>query len=144
MDVISLGPEQSPQAVSAAVRGEVDLATAADLLLRLQLLAGPVSCEIALDLSQVTFIDCSGLRALVALDRQVRTVGGRVRVTAASVSVARLFELVRPCGEDRELLAPLELSALRRATIPDGAAADSGGVRPRAWRTALAWRGARR
>jgi anti-anti-sigma factor len=97
MDVLSGGPGQP---VSAAVCGEVDLSTAEDLLLRLRMLAGPATGEITLDLSRVTFIDCSGLRALLALDRHVRTAGGRVRVSAVSAPVARLFELVGLPGDE--------------------------------------------
>ena len=62
-----------------AVRGEVDLATAGDLLLRLRMLTDPVSEPILPDLSQITFIDCSGLRAF---ERHVATAGGSVHVAA--------------------------------------------------------------
>lgn len=120
MDVLSLGSEHSPQAVSAAVRGEIDLATADDLLLRLLMLAGPASGEVTLDLSQVTFIDCSGLRALIALEQHVRAAGGRVRVSALSAPVARVFELAHPYGH--HLLAPPAPAAVHRATAPDEAA----------------------
>jgi anti-anti-sigma factor len=123
MDVLSYGPGRYAQPISAAVRGEVDLSTADDLLLRLRMLAGTATGEIALDLSQVTFIDCAGLQALIALDHHVRTAGGRVRVTAVSPQVARLFELVRLHGERHDILAPPALTALRRATAPDDARA---------------------
>lgn len=122
MDVLSHGSEHSLQPISAAVRGEVDLATAEDLLLRLLLLAGPATGEIILDLSQVTFMDCAGLRALIALDHHVRTVGGRVRLTALSPPVARLFELVRPHANSHDLLAPPTPPALRHAAADTMAA----------------------
>jgi anti-anti-sigma factor len=131
MDVLSYGPERFPQPISAAVRGEVDLATAEDLLLRLRMLAGPATGEITLDLSQVTFIDCSGLRALLALDHQLRTVGGRVWVTALSPQVARLFELVGPYGDGHDLLAPPALGRTAPRHRPRrrrGSAADGRGV----------------
>ena len=121
MDVFSYGFERYPRPVNAVVRGEIDVATAEDLLLRLRMLAGGAGREIVLDLSRVTFIDCAGLRALIALDHQVRTAGGRVRVTAVSSQVARLFELVRLYGERHDLLTPPALAALRRATAHDRA-----------------------
>jgi len=80
------------------VRGEVDLATAGDLLLRLRMLAGSASEPILLDLSQVTFIDCAGLRTLRAFCQHAAAAGGSVRVAAASLAVARLFELAALCG----------------------------------------------
>lgn len=92
MDVISTRRDQFLHAIT--VRGDIDLATAGDLLLRLLMLAGPASGAIALDLSQVTFIDCAGLRTLIALDRHARSTGGSVHVSAVSLPVARLFELI--------------------------------------------------
>lgn len=73
-----------------AVRGEVDLATADELLVRLRTLSG----TILLDLSQITFIDCAGLRTLRAFEQHVATAGGSVHVAAVSLPVARLFELL--------------------------------------------------
>jgi anti-anti-sigma factor len=102
------------------VRGDIDLATAADLLLRLVILVGPVSGPIALDLSQVTFIDCAGLRTLIALGRHARTSGGSVQVTAASPPVARLFELVGLHVGPAHVLALHDLDAAQRAAAPDG------------------------
>jgi anti-anti-sigma factor len=89
-----------------AVRGEVDLATAGDLLLRLRMLADPVSGPILLDLSQITFIDCAGLRTLRAFDQHVAAAGGSVRVAAVSLAVARLFELAASCGHAPWLPSP--------------------------------------
>jgi len=47
-----------------------------------------------LDLSQTTFMDCAGLRASRAFDQNVAAAGGSVHVAAASLPVARPFELV--------------------------------------------------
>lgn len=77
-----------------AVRGEVDLATADELLARLRTLSGTRRGPILLDLSQITFIDCAGLRTLRAFEQHVATAGGSVHVAAVSLSVARLFELL--------------------------------------------------
>jgi anti-anti-sigma factor len=101
-----------------AVRGEVDLATAGDLLLRLRMLADPVSGPILLDLSQITFIDCSGLRVLRVFERYVATAGGSVRVAAVSLAVARLFELAASCWDAAWIPAP---PALETASDPAAA-----------------------
>ncbi|HEU5429139.1 MAG TPA: STAS domain-containing protein [Actinocrinis sp.] len=97
MDVYFTRRDERAHMIS--VRGEVDLATAGDLLLRLRMLAGTASEPILLDLSQITFIDCAGLRTLRAFDHHVATVGGSVHVAAVSVAVARLFELASSCGQ---------------------------------------------
>ena len=109
MDVVSIGRDELVQSIT--VRGEIDLATAGDLLLRLLMLAGPATGPIALDLSQVTFIDCTGLRTLIALGRHARTSGGSVQVAAASAVVARLFELIRPHVDPADIFAPPDLAA---------------------------------
>jgi anti-anti-sigma factor len=92
MDVFSSGHDQGGSII--AVTGDIDLSTAEDLLVRLTALIGSPRREIGLDLSGVTFIDCSGLRTLTAVDARVRANGGSIRLTAMSPAVARLFELV--------------------------------------------------
>jgi len=96
------------------VSGEIDVATAGDLLLRLRTLACPADGPILLDLSLVTFMDCAGLRTLRAFDKYVAAAGGSVNVAAVSPPVARLFELVAlPEGAAR-IPAPLALDAVPR------------------------------
>jgi stage II sporulation protein AA (anti-sigma F factor antagonist) len=80
------------------VRGEVDLTTAGELLLRLTVLVGAATGQIALDLEQVTFMDCSGLRTLSAIEGHVRSAGGSLRISALSPQVARVFELAGQSG----------------------------------------------
>jgi anti-anti-sigma factor len=92
MDVFPTRRDEHMHVIS--VRGDVDLATAGDLLLQLRILAGPASGPLLLDLSQTTFMDCAGLRALRAFDQYVAAAGGSVHLAAVSLPVARLFELV--------------------------------------------------
>jgi anti-sigma B factor antagonist len=101
------------------IRGEADLATADALLLRLMVLVGTATAQISLDLSQITFIDCSGLRALSATDRHVRSAGGSIRVVAVSPEVARLFELIGSHGVLPRILAPPFLTIPRDVGMPD-------------------------
>jgi anti-anti-sigma factor len=123
MDVISTRRDQFLHAIT--VRGDIDLATAGDLLLRLVMLTGPATGRIALDLSQVTFIDCAGLRTLIALDQHARTTGGSVHVSAASLPAARLFELAALHADPAYVLAPPDPDAAPCAAALDG--------RPGAW-----------
>jgi anti-anti-sigma factor len=123
MDVTSTQRDELLHAIT--VRGDIDLATAEDLLQRLVLLAGPATGPVALDLSEVTFIDCAGLRSLIALDRHARASGGSVRVAAASLPVARLFELVALHRGPAYVLTAPGLDAAQRTVAFDG--------RPQAW-----------
>jgi len=92
MDVFPSGHDQGRTIIT--VTGDLDLGTAEDLLVRLTSLIGSARREIGLDLSGVTFIDCAGLRALMAVDAQIRVNGDTTRLTAMSPAVVRLLELV--------------------------------------------------
>ncbi len=117
MDVTITRADRQLQVI--AVRGDIDLATTGELLLRLQLLA-PGREQVALDLSQVTFINRAGLHALIALSRQMRTTGAGLRLAAASLPVARLLELAARQGEPVYLLAPPSHDTAQGAATPDG------------------------
>ncbi len=79
--------ERAPGGI--VVAGEVDAHTAA--LLREELIPGPPDGDLRVDVSQVTFIDSSGLRVLLeahqALQRDVR----RLILVAPSRAVARVL-----------------------------------------------------
>jgi anti-anti-sigma factor len=88
------------------LRGEIDLTNTDDLLRRLVDLAHPATGRIALDLSEVGFMDCAGLHMLVAIERHIRAGGGSVRIVAASPAVTRLFELISQVGGSPSAFAP--------------------------------------
>jgi anti-anti-sigma factor len=116
MEAFLSGTDESRLVIT--VRGETDLGNAGDLLLRLVVLAGTATGQIALDLSQVTFMDLAGLRTLAAIDRHVRAGGGSIRMAAVSPEVARLFELAGPHGALPHILAPPLLPAPQHAAAP--------------------------
>ena len=93
MDVFPSGHDQGSTIIT--VTGDIDLGTAEDLLVRLTALIGSARRGIDLDLSGVTFIDCAGLRALMAVDAQIRVNGYTTRLTAISPAVVRLLGLVK-------------------------------------------------
>jgi anti-sigma B factor antagonist len=92
MDVFLSGHDQGRSIIT--VTGDIDLATAGDLLDRLTTLIGSARRNFGLDLSDVTFIDCAGLRTLTAVSTHVRANGASLRLTAMSPAVVRLLELV--------------------------------------------------
>jgi len=116
MDVFPTRRDEHVHMIS--VRGDVDLATAADLLARLRMLAEPASGPILLDLSQTTFIDCAGLRALWAFDQHVVAAGGSVHAAAVSLPVARLFELAALNGDATRIPAPPAHDPAPRSAAP--------------------------
>ncbi|MEV6210736.1 STAS domain-containing protein [Kitasatospora sp. NPDC051914] len=98
-------PPPSPDGGVTVVtaRGEIDIETADALRARLEA-ALSRHAHVAVDLSGVTFIDCSGLRALTAAHRLARRTGRRLTLRAPSRPVVRLLALTRL---DREF--PVEL-----------------------------------
>lgn len=110
MDVVLTRRDEHARVIG--VRGDVDLATAGNLLPQLRILADPASGPILLDLSQTTFMDCTGLRALRAFEQYVAAAGGSVQVVAVSLPIARLFELAALLDDAVQVPAPAELGAL--------------------------------
>jgi stage II sporulation protein AA (anti-sigma F factor antagonist) len=75
------------------LRGELDLATAPQVE---EALEGAESGEpplIALDLSQLSFLDSSGLRTIVAADGRAREAGRRLTVVKGPEAVQRVFTI---------------------------------------------------
>ncbi|MGC0318522.1 STAS domain-containing protein [Kitasatospora acidiphila] len=81
---------QAPAAVRA--RGEIDLDTAPSLR-RALTAALETYREVVLDLSEVTFMDCAGLDAIVQARNQADRCGGRLVLRGAGRRVVRLLKL---------------------------------------------------
>lgn len=89
--------------------GEVDMATAPRLEAAFQELADRRLTELIVDASMVTFMDSTGLHALVKGKRQVHEVGSSIAVVV-SPPVRRLFELAFP-----ESLFPVRVDTIEQA-----------------------------
>ena len=79
--------------VVVGVDGEVDIATSDQLG---SYLSAARQCEkrgTIVDLSQVAFMDCSGLRALTSAQRDAVMHGGELRLAAPQPSVAKVLAL---------------------------------------------------
>ena len=76
-----------------AVSGEVDVCTEAPLQQVLLRIIRERSARLMLDLSGVSFMDCAGLRALLATRRRAELRGGSMRLIATSAAVRRIIEL---------------------------------------------------
>src|SRR4051812_43403995 len=69
--------------------GELDLGTR-DLLLAVGCVSDHGGLGLDLDASELSFVDCAGLAALVALARSARADGVAFQISSASASLARL------------------------------------------------------
>lgn len=85
------------------VSGDLDLATAPELVAAGEAVASS-GARIEMDLTDVTYIDSSGLRALILVQRAAEKAGGTAVVTAASdlidrvISTSGLSEMLRRPG----------------------------------------------
>lgn len=86
---------EAPNAPRLALAGDVDIGIAGQLRalgsrLAERLAPGEV---LEIDVAAVTFIDSSGLGALIAVRNATRAAGGQVALVNASKPVARMLEL---------------------------------------------------
>jgi anti-sigma B factor antagonist len=76
-----------------AISGEVDVCTEASLQQALLQIIRERGAKLMLDVSGVSFMDCAGLRALLATRRRAEMHGGFLRLIATSAAVRRIIEL---------------------------------------------------
>ena len=87
--------KDSGKVTVVAPRGDVDMAVADELRLRLAGLVDAGKSRLVLDLAAVMYIDSSGLGALVAAMKHARAAGGDINVCMLENDVRGLFEMTR-------------------------------------------------
>lgn len=75
------------------VRGEVHVSTAPELSSRLNDAIDVGRTAIVIDLSEVEFIDSTGLSVLLSAQRRIDRAAGRMALVCANPTVMRLFEI---------------------------------------------------
>jgi len=94
-----------PSRASLSAAGELDLAAVHDLAATLAVQEAAGRTFIRLDLSQVSFLDCTCLAVLVSAHNRLRAAGGQLILTDVSRPVVRLLtvtELVHKLLTTRE------------------------------------------
>ena len=91
----SLGVDVRPDGgrVVVVARGDLDLANVACLeqAVRAARTGGPP--DVVLDLRALTFVDCTGLGLLLALERDAQRDGGSLAISDPSPALARLLDI---------------------------------------------------
>ena len=91
---LSVRNSEGPGVVTVVAVGEIDSSNCTALQDLLTSLAeNQTTRQVQVDLAGVTFIDSSGLRALIVGERATSEAGGALRVSAASDAVRRLLEI---------------------------------------------------
>jgi anti-anti-sigma factor len=98
--LISVDEQRVGHLAVVTIVGEVDISSSADLQRALEIARDGRATDIWLDLAHTTFMDCSGLRALLDLRTSLQDANRRLVVICAAGSVLRLLVLT---GADREL-----------------------------------------
>ncbi len=83
-----------------AVHGEVDIATAADLAQRLAAAVDSGAQQLVIDLTDVSFIDCAGVRPIASIRGRLPQESCQVvlrRPPPLARKVIELFDLDGPC-----------------------------------------------
>ncbi len=94
----------------ASLSGEIDLSTVDDAGKRLREAIGASEGTVAVDLRDVSFLDSSGLRLLLQLNKELSEAGRRLVVVQGPRRVARVFELTGAESELDVVAEPAEIS----------------------------------
>ena len=85
--------EEQPGFCVLEVRGEIDVASAPDFQGSLSELIGRGAEVVVVDLSEVSFVDSTGLGVLVGAETQVRQAGKSLRLVVTQPQIMKLLEL---------------------------------------------------
>ncbi len=85
----------SPRQVLITCAGRLNAASAPGLKARMHELVGHGHVELLCDLSAVTFLDSSGLAALVSGLKSTREAGGWIKLAGLNLQVRNIFSLTR-------------------------------------------------
>ncbi|SNT55778.1 anti-sigma B factor antagonist [Streptosporangium subroseum] len=91
---LTLGHRHLPGTSLIAVGGEVDLATSGQLADYIDRIRRPGD-HMVFDLTELSFLDCSGLRVLMSSARQAAADDAGVRLAGVRGTPARLLQIVR-------------------------------------------------
>ncbi|MDK1474964.1 STAS domain-containing protein [Streptomyces sp. 549] len=115
------------------LHGEIDIAAANRCLPEFDAATGTPGARVVVDLTHVTFFDCSGLRLLCRAHRRLLDLDGRLTVVCAQpltlrvLRAARLMAVLRPVATLEQALAP----ATGPASGPPPAPSRTGAARGR-------------
>jgi anti-sigma B factor antagonist len=90
---LSISTTENGTSRTVRLEGTCDLATAPELRAALQPLVPPDVQEVIVDVSQLEFIDSTGLGVILGSMRRLREGGGTLRIAGAAGTVRRVLEI---------------------------------------------------
>jgi anti-anti-sigma factor len=89
---------ERPGVTQLALSGEFDLAGVERFAATMATVEAAGPAVVVVDLGELTFMDSSGLRALVAADERARKAGRRLAIVPGPPQVRRVFEITQLDG----------------------------------------------
>jgi anti-anti-sigma factor len=84
----------SPGLHVIALTGEMDLANSAEFTARITGIVDTDGCRVVIDLSALTFLDSSGINALVLAAKDIEAGGGEVTLAVPTSHIRQVFDIV--------------------------------------------------
>lgn len=88
-----VGLENQGEFAVARAQGEIDLATVELLDLAVESALSEGVKKLVIDLTEVTFLDSTGVRSLLSTDERVRALGGELTIVVAGGPVSRTLSV---------------------------------------------------
>jgi anti-sigma B factor antagonist len=111
MSLFGLQTSDEPYGLLASLSGEIDLSTVGELEQQLRAAMDGDVPTLVIDLRQVEFLDSSGLRLILTLNKEQSEAGRRLVVVEGGRRVARVFELTGAAEELETVADPAEIAA---------------------------------
>jgi anti-anti-sigma factor len=95
MEILEVTTQDSGGHVTVSLKGELDLSSVGKVEAELKRVEAHGPSLLVLDLSQLSFLDSTGLRAVVTADERARSDGRRFVIVRGPDAVQRVFSITR-------------------------------------------------
>jgi anti-sigma B factor antagonist len=95
MEILEVTTQDSGEQVTVSLKGELDLSSVGKVQAELQRVEADGPSLLILDLSNLSFLDSTGLRAVVTADERARENGRRFVIVRGPDAVQRVFSITR-------------------------------------------------
>jgi anti-anti-sigma factor len=95
MEILEVTTQDSGGHVTVSLKGELDLSSVGKVEEELERVEKDGPAVLVLDLSQLSFLDSTGLRAVVTADERARSGGRRLVIVRGPDPVQRVFAITR-------------------------------------------------
>jgi anti-anti-sigma factor len=95
MEILEVTTQDSGGHMTVSLKGELDLSSVGKVEEELERVEAEEPALLVLDLSRLSFLDSTGLRAVVTADERARSNGRRLVIVRGPDAVQRVFAITR-------------------------------------------------